>query len=57
MTPAITNYHCCTEKCGYKTTADSAEAADRQLVADGGTDAAKTTKCPKCNNDSLVFLT
>lgn len=51
------NHHCC--NCDYKTTQESEiEAdADRQLQQDGGFNAHKKSRCPKCKKDSLIFLT
>lgn len=52
------DYHCSNESCDYRThTNDSTgEDAYEQLAADGGYDRHKETCCPKCKQDSLVFL-
>lgn len=54
--PRENNYHCSKKDCDYRTTSHSAKMADQQLVKDGGYDMNKTTCCPKCKEDSLVFL-
>lgn len=54
--PRENNYHCSKKDCDYRTTSHSEKMADQQLVKDGGYDMNKTTYCPKCKEDSLVFL-
>lgn len=50
------NYHCSELMCDYRTNKKTSEEADKQLLQDGGYDINKKTKCPKCENDSLVFI-
>ena len=52
------DYHCSNSSCDYRThTNDSTgEEAYEQLIADGGFDRSKKTCCPKCKQDSVVFL-
>lgn len=52
----LDNYYCSRTGCHYKTTADTPEEAEIQLMKDGGFDRNKQTECPLCAQDALVFL-
>lgn len=53
------NYYCTTGNCDYTTgvTNEVASESDNKLKADGGYDIDKKTLCPKCHQNSLIFVT
>lgn len=53
---SVNNHYCSKVTCDYKTEAKTIEEADLQLFKDGGYNFKKNTSCPKCKEDSLVFL-
>lgn len=50
------NYFCSSRGCEYRTTAGNEKETVKQLMEDGGFDIHKVTKCPICQEDSLVYL-
>lgn len=52
------NHYCSETGCDYTTgvLSEIAETADNKLSSDGGYSRKDKTLCPKCKNDSLIFL-
>ena len=53
------NYACCETNCGYWTKAKKGtpvEELDQMLTKDGGFMRNKQSQCPKCGQNSLVYL-
>ena len=54
----LNNHYCSNTNCHYTTgiTTENEQEADAKLISDGGFNKNKSSSCPQCKQDSLVFL-
>lgn len=54
----LNNHYCSDTHCNYTTgvVSENEQEADEKLTIDGGLNEKKMSKCPQCQQDSLVFL-